>query len=504
MTSTAQFEALVEGIDICAPGPMEAELVALWRRVDDLGSLPDAATASGQRALEAARDIARVRAAADALLAPYAARLDELSSPESGSRFARWKGYPNAASLLSAFTGLSVTEANKLIGLGKALTEAAARAVPTDPSFSDPLSIAMPDAAAGDPVDAPHAGDPLADLASVAPPGPIDDLAFADPPQTATPYTPAPPASPLAHAIRTGSLGTEKVTIIRRTLEDMLIDTREVEAFLVAKAGELSISELRRLCLVTLAERDPEGHAAREARQRKARYVNFYDEPDGMVAFSGKLDAPSGAWLKAQIESRMQAEVAKQRDLLPEERRDLGQIRADILVEIARHAAGCERATTRPKSTIIIRASESDVRSRTGFATIDGIEAPITIDTAHQLAVDAEFRALLTTDCGEVLNLGRAIRSATEAQRLAVMERDKGCAMCSAALSRCDAHHITPWSLGGPTDIDNLIMLCVGCHHRIHDHGWDIVIENNQVWFRPPPHLDPHRRRQPGSSARLA
>ena len=222
-----------------------------------------------------------------------------------------------------------------------------------------------------------------------------------------------------------------------------------------------------------------------------------------MVGFSGKLDAPSGAWLKAQLESRLQAEVAAQRDFLPEEQRSLGQIRADIFVEIARHAAGCDQATTRPKSTIVIRASDASVRTGCGYATVDGIEAPVTIDAAAAMAIDAEFRALLTGDNGAPLRLGRAVRSATEAQRLAVMERDKGCAMCSAALSRCDAHHITPWGVGGGTDVDNLVMLCVGCHHRIHDYGWQIDITNNQVWFTPPAHVDPHRRRQPGSSARL-
>ena len=226
--------------------------MTLWQRVDDLQGLPDAATASGQRALEAARDIARVRAAADALLAPYAARLEELSEPGSSSRFARWKGFPNAAALLSAFTGLSVTEAGKLIGLGRALA-----AVPAPSS----------DAAAGL-----VGGNPLEEPVSVPPP-PAAPPVSAAPPESweapvplGAPVSSAPPESPLAQAIRSGVLGTEKVTIIRRTLDDMVIPTAETEAFLVARAGELSIAELRRLCLVTLAERDPEGHARRGSR----------------------------------------------------------------------------------------------------------------------------------------------------------------------------------------------------------------------------------------------
>ena len=39
------------------------------------------------------------------------------------------------------------------------------------------------------------------------------------------------------------------------------------------------------------------------------------------------------------------------------------------------------------------------------------------------------------------------------------------------------AHHRTHWADGGPTDLDNLILLC-GYHHRfLHEHGW--TIEND-------------------------
>ena len=58
------------------------------------------------------------------------------------------------------------------------------------------------------------------------------------------------------------------------------------------------------------------------------------------------------------------------------------------------------------------------------------------------------------------------------------------------------------WSHGGPTDLDNLILLC-GFHHRfVHEHGWHITTnENNQFQFRksdwilyPKPKPDLHPR----------
>jgi hypothetical protein len=36
------------------------------------------------------------------------------------------------------------------------------------------------------------------------------------------------------------------------------------------------------------------------------------------------------------------------------------------------------------------------------------------------------------------------------------------------------AHHILHWADGGPTDADNLMLLC-GYHHRlVHERGWSV------------------------------
>lgn len=464
------------------------ELVELWRRVDDLRELRDASGLSGDRALEAARAVARVRTAADALLAPYAARVDELSAPGSITRFARWKGFPNAASLLSHATGLSVAEAGKLIGLGHTLADAG-------------VAVSEPPAWAVFETDEVASPEPEAEPEATVP---RDEPRVLVAPTTEPPFVAASALPPLADAIRRGTLGTEKANIIRRTLEDMVIDTTDVERFLVERAGELSLVELRRLCLAELARRDPAGHAAREARQSRARFLKFYEEPDGMIALHGRFAPADAAPIKAWFEAEMQAQVFAQRDLPQGEQRSLGQVLADVFVATARHASGCTRATSRAKTTVVIHAGKTDLERREGIAWCDGIEAPFTLATALAMAVDPEFEALLIGENGDPLNLGRAQRSANDAQRHALALRDKGCAMCSTAIARCDAHHIVNWQHGGRTDVANMVMLCVGCHHRIHDYGWDIVIEDNQVWFIPPASVDPHRRRQPGSSARLA
>jgi hypothetical protein len=54
------------------------------------------------------------------------------------------------------------------------------------------------------------------------------------------------------------------------------------------------------------------------------------------------------------------------------------------------------------------------------------------------------------------LDLGRAARLFTKAQRLALGERDGGCASCGQNIGYVEAHHIDWWERDtGPTDLSN-------------------------------------------------
>ncbi|MBW9122147.1 HNH endonuclease [Microbacterium trichothecenolyticum] len=68
-------------------------------------------------------------------------------------------------------------------------------------------------------------------------------------------------------------------------------------------------------------------------------------------------------------------------------------------------------------------------------------------------------------------------------------------------------HHIRWWMRdAGPTDLDNGVLLCESCHHRIHDNGWDIRVEGTgrqaRVWLIPPAFVDPERTPRLGGRAR--
>ncbi|CAN5620247.1 hypothetical protein BH24ACT11_BH24ACT11_15330 [soil metagenome] len=56
-------------------------------------------------------------------------------------------------------------------------------------------------------------------------------------------------------------------------------------------------------------------------------------------------------------------------------------------------------------------------------------------------------------------------------------------------------HHIIAWQDGGPTVLDNLVLLC-GYHHRLMHRGdWAIVMaDDGHPDFLPPAWIDPDRR----------
>ncbi|WP_140011667.1 HNH endonuclease signature motif containing protein, partial [Nocardioides plantarum] len=71
---------------------------------------------------------------------------------------------------------------------------------------------------------------------------------------------------------------------------------------------------------------------------------------------------------------------------------------------------------------------------------------------------------------------GRSQRLYNRHQRKAMALRDTTCRAsgCTIPAAWCEAHHLTPWSRGGPTDLDDGILLCPHHHHLAHDHRYDM------------------------------
>ncbi|HWI44484.1 MAG TPA: HNH endonuclease signature motif containing protein, partial [Nocardioides sp.] len=75
---------------------------------------------------------------------------------------------------------------------------------------------------------------------------------------------------------------------------------------------------------------------------------------------------------------------------------------------------------------------------------------------------------------GEILDLGRARRLHTPAQRRAIRLRDQRCRSegCTIPATWCEVHHLKPWSQGGRTNLGDGVCLCSHHHHRTHDPAY--------------------------------
>lgn len=105
---------------------------------------------------------------------------------------------------------------------------------------------------------------------------------------------------------------------------------------------------------------------------------------------------------------------------------------------------------------------------------VDGFGG-ITSATAERLTCEALISGTIKDADGDVLMLGRSKRLVSRRQRLALSARDMGCQFPGCrARRRCDAHHIRPWSQGGATDLDNLILLCRTHHTAVHKYELNI------------------------------
>ena len=95
----------------------------------------------------------------------------------------------------------------------------------------------------------------------------------------------------------------------------------------------------------------------------------------------------------------------------------------------------------------------------------------ITAATAERLSCEALISGAIKDAGGDVLMLGRSKRLVSRRQRMALSVRDVCCQFPGCrARRRCDAHHIRPWSQGGRTDMDNLILLCRRHHTVVHKY----------------------------------
>ena len=126
---------------------------------------------------------------------------------------------------------------------------------------------------------------------------------------------------------------------------------------------------------------------------------------------------------------------------------------------------------------------------------VDGY-GPVPCSLIRRWLTEAVLRRVVKAG-SEVLDLGRATRLASAAQKRALRHRDGGCVVpdCARPPRWSDAHHVVAYLGGGETNLDNLALVCRR-HHRMLDHGWSLDRENSGAWHFHRP-ADPWATRGP-------
>ncbi|BDZ37437.1 HNH endonuclease signature motif containing protein [Microbacterium suwonense] len=344
-------------------------------------------------------------------------------------------------------------------------------------------------------------------------------------------------------ALSSGALGAPAASLIVTFLDRACVGQEagkvaEVEGRLVNRAQGLSLDDVRRLVKSAEAVLEESRLEAREHERRAQRSATMF-ERDGNLHLNLITPIEEGAAIKAavdgyvtaQFQARKDASDAGEASVMGEadtDRRTVAMMRADAFTVFCTHVLGCEaEKTTLAGATVIVRVDAGDLQAGVGHGSIDGADQPVSIAAIRRMAASGAVIPCVLDSAGEILDFGRERRLFTRAQKLALVERDGGCAMCGLPPHMTKVHHIRWWQRdAGPTDLANGILLCETCHHRIHDNGWDIRIDNPpgtsknstgkngtgkngtgvsaraRVWFIPPPSIDPTRTPRLGGRAR--
>jgi hypothetical protein len=131
-----------------------------------------------------------------------------------------------------------------------------------------------------------------------------------------------------------------------------------------------------------------------------------------------------------------------------------------------------------------------------GKAEVESTAGPIQIKDLESLSPGALVYFQANQPGTREVTVRSAGRFATRRQVELIAARDRGCTFpgCDMPVGWCDAHHMIPWSTGGPTTVSNLTLAC-RFHHTWHDqHGWRAeLIAGLPAWI-PPRHIDLEQR----------
>lgn len=286
----------------------------------------------------------------------------------------------------------------------------------------------------------------------------------------------------LVDEVASGTVGPDQAGTVASALDRDELDAEDAIDLLPA-ARRLPPSMMGRKTRRVSGERRQRRLRAQELRARDERHLRTWRLDDGSLRYEGQMAPDEGDRFEKARGAFYQPDGKDTPDDL---RRTHAQRNADALAAMTEAAlrsgdAG-ETAGALPQITVmttpemLAAGREAEAAGAVGVTDLDTV---LSAAATHELLCEAVFRRVVIGPDGQALDVGRATRNWSPAQRAAVAARDGGCRGpgCDLPMGRCILHHVDWWTDGGTTDIANAAPLCHRHHALVHDEGWTLELD---------------------------
>ncbi|MEV0670027.1 DUF222 domain-containing protein [Mycobacterium sp. NPDC050441] len=346
-----------------------------------------------------------------------------------------------------------------------------------------------------------------------------------------------------AQALRSGSINTEHITIIRDTLAEAekyvsAAELAQIESDLVTAATRDTPETLKAAAdkLLYLLNQDGDGpdvaahlrglrigkqdadglvHVEGWLDPEAASYlttvtgvwgapgINNPDDPEPLhnptpnpletPADSPETDAaePSATEARAERDTSPEQEQAANRDTRTQSQRNHDAFKVALRELLMSKRLGQHGGLP---VTVVVSTTLAELEAGAGIAvTGSGIRMPMN-DLIRLASHSIHYLTVYRHHTAEPLYMARTTRLATKAQRLLLYNRDRGCTRpgCTAPADCCQVHHAkADWRHGGQTDAPDLALSC-GPDNRLVGLGWTTSIDpdTGRIHWHPPPLMD--------------
>jgi Domain of unknown function (DUF222)/HNH endonuclease len=278
-------------------------------------------------------------------------------------------------------------------------------------------------------------------------------------------------------AFASGELAAAQALVVTANVNDKTIQLfADAEAEMVPLLAECTVDQTGRVMKewAGRAKATVDADSGTEP-EPETDHLHFSPLMDGRFQLDGQVSGDNAKVVDEALAACL-PELVEGEPILP-----YSQRLAAALVEMARRALQNVPSRARRSIDVTLLIDWKDYVNGGIAKYVDGtVVAP---DRVKRLLCDAKITTIVQGEQKEPLWMSRTVRSATAAQWRALVARDKHCAFpgCTMKPIWCEAHHVEEYDRDdGPTDIDNMALLCSRHHTRVHSPGWSAKMEPGQ------------------------